>query len=235
MTCIGGTLPQNIFVDFQLSRKLFDKHWWDLNTFFGEFQPSRIIIDMHLWDLDATSFRRFSAIKNTFEMHWWDLNTKSFRRFSAIKNIYWHALGWPEHKIVSANFSYQEHLLTCIGGTLTQNLFGNFHLSKLHTDMNWWDFTKKSFRWIQAIKNANYHALVRNFKKNHFGDFQLSTEYLFTCIVGTKTQNLFGEFQLSRMNIDMHWWDFTTKSFRRFSAIKNTYEHALMGLYHKIF
>ena len=82
----------------------------------------------------------------------------------------------------------------------------------MQIDMHWWEF-----------------------KKNHFGDFQLSTEYLFTCIVGTKTQILFGEFQLSRMNIDMHWWDFTTKSFRRFSAIKNTYEHALMGLYHKVF
>ena len=74
-----------------------------------------------------------------------------------------------------------------------------------------------------------------NLKQNEIGDFQLSGEYLCTCIVGTTTQNLLGEFQLSRMHIDMHSWDLTTKSFRRFSAIKNTYEHALMGLHRKIF
>ena len=31
MTCIGGTLTQNLFGDFQLSRILIDMHWWDLN------------------------------------------------------------------------------------------------------------------------------------------------------------------------------------------------------------
>ena len=29
--------------------------------------------------------------------------------------------------------------------------------------------------------------------------------------------------------IDMHWWDLNTKSFRRYSAIKKTYWHALVG------
>ena len=48
-------------------------------------------------------------------------------------------------------------------------------------------------------------------------------EYLLTCIGGTLTQNLFGDFQLSRILIDMHWWDLNTKSFRRFPAIKNTF------------
>ena len=28
---------------------------------------------------------------------------------------------------------------------------------------------------------------------------------------------------LLKILIDMHWWDLNTKSFRRFSAIKNTY------------
>ena len=63
-------------------------------------------------------------------MHWWDLNTKSFRRFSDIKNTYSHALVEPEHKIFSAIVSYKENLLTCIGGTWTQNHFGDFHAIK---------------------------------------------------------------------------------------------------------
>ena len=76
-----------------------------------------------------------------------------------------------------AFFSYQEYLLTCIGGTLTQNPMAFFSYQ----------------------------------------------EYLLTCIGGTLTQNLYGIFQLPRMLIDMHWWDLNTKSFLQFSAIKNTY------------
>ena len=38
-----------------------------------------------------------------------------------------------------AFFSYQEYLLTCIGGTLTQNLYGIFQLPRLLIDMHWWD------------------------------------------------------------------------------------------------
>ena len=167
-------------------------------------------------------------------MHWWDLNINSFRRFSAIKNTYWHALVWPEHKIVSTIFSFQEHLLTCIGGTLTQNHFGEFKLSKMHIDMHWWDFTTKSFRRFSAIKNTYSHALMEP-KHKIFSVIFSYQEYFWTNVGGTLTQNLFGAFQLSRKFIDMHWWDFTTKSFRRFSAIKNTYSHALMGPKHKIF
>ena len=115
LTCIGGTLTWNLFVDFQLSRILFDRHWWDLNTKF---------------------FRRFSAIKNTCCMHWCDMNKKSFRWFSAIKNTYLHALVGPEHKIFLAIFSYRLNLLTCIGGTLTQSLFGDFQLSRILIDMH---------------------------------------------------------------------------------------------------
>ena len=33
----------------------------------------------------------------------------------------------------------------------------------------------------------------------------------------------------------MHWWDLNTKSFQRFSAIKNTFRHALVGPQHKMF
>ena len=46
---------------------LIDMHWWDLKqNLFGEFQLSRILIDMHWWDLNTKSFRRISAIKNTY-------------------------------------------------------------------------------------------------------------------------------------------------------------------------
>ena len=144
-------------------------------------------------------------------MHWWDLNTKSFRQFSAIKNTFWHALMGPEHKIFSVNFSYQENLLTCIGGTLTQSLFVDFQQSRILMDMQWWDLNPKSFRWFSA------------------------TEKTLTCIGETWTRNLFGDLQLSRILIVMHWWDLNTKSFRQFSAIKNTFWHALMGPEHKIF
>ena len=189
--CNGGTLTQNLFGDFQLSRKLFDMHWWDLNT---------------------KSFRRFGAINKVIDMHWRDFNTKSFRHFSAIKNTYWHALVGPEHKSFSTAFSYQEYLFTCIGGTWTQSLFGDFQLSRILIDMHWRDFNTKSFRWFSGYQ-----------------------ENLLTCIGGTLIQGLFGDFQLSRILIDMHCRGFNTKSFRWFSAIKTTYSHALMEPKHKIF
>ena len=252
LTCIDGTLTQNLFGGFQLSRKHINMHWWDLKTesvrrfaaikntywhalvrpeekifsvvfsyqeyfltciggtwtrnLFGDFQRSRILVDMHWWDLNTKSFRRFSAIKNTCDMHWWDLNAKSFRRFSAIKNTCWHALVWHEQKIVSLIFSYQEYLFTCIGGTWTLNLFGDFQLSRKLFDMHWRDFNTKSFLAIFSYQ-----------------------EYLLTCIGAAWRQNLVGDFQLSRIFIDMHWGDLNTKSFCGFSAIKNTYWHALMG------
>ena len=253
LTCIGGTLTQSLFGDFQLSRKLFDMHWWDLNT---------------------KSFRRFAAIKNTFwhglvgpehkifsvifsyqenlltciggtwtrnlfgdlqlpriliVMHWWDLNPKSFRRFSAIKNTFWHALVGPEHKIFSVISSYQENFLTCNGGTLTQSLFGDFQLSRKLFDIHWWDLNTKSFRRFAAIKNNFWHALVGPEHKIFSVIFSYQ-ENLLTCIGGTWTRNLFGDLQLARILIVMYWWDLTTKSFRRFSAIKDTFWHALAGL-----
>ena len=236
LRCFGGTIPKNLFSDFQLSR---------------------ILIDMHCWDLKRKSFRRFSAIKNTYwhalvgiyhkifsaifrypeyfltcigvtwtqsrfgdiqlsrkliDMQWRDFNTKSFRRFSAIKNTYWHALVGPEKKIFSAIFSYQEKLLTCIGGTLTQNLSGDFQLSRIVIDMHWWEFTTKSSRRFSDVK-----------------------EYFLTCIDVTWTQSRFGDIQLSRTLIEMHWWDLDTKSFRWIQAIKNVYWDALVGLDQKIF
>ena len=166
-------------------------------------------------------------------MHWWDLNTKSFRRFSVIKNTCWHALVWHEQKIVSLIFSYQEYLLTCIGGAWTQNLFGDFQLSRKIFDMHWWDLNTKSFRWFSAIKNTCWHALVRHEQKIVSLIFSYQ-EYLFTCIGGTWTQSLFGDFQLTRILIDMHWWGLNTNSCRWFSAIKNIYWHALRWPEHKI-
>ena len=154
-------------------------------------------------------------------MHWRDFNTKSFPRFSAIKNTYWHALAGHEHKIFSTTFSYQENFLTCIGGTLTQTLFGDFQLSRLLIDMHWWDLNTKSFRRISVIKNTYWHALVLPEHKIVTAIFSFQ-EHLLKCIGGTLTQKLFGDFKLSKMYTDMPWWDFTKKSFRRFSAIKNT-------------
>ena len=143
-------------------------------------------------------------------MHWWDLNT-IFWRFSAIKNTYWHALVGLKHKIFLAIFSYQENLLICLGGILTQSLSGNFQLSRILIDMHWWGL------------NTNIFSVIFRYQ-----------EYFLTCIGGTLTQ-FFGDFQPSRILIDMHWSDLNTKSFRRFSAIKNTYLHALVGPEHKIF
>ena len=127
LTCLGGTLPKNLFGDFQLTRILMNMHWWNITqTPFGDFQLSRILIDMH----------------------WRDFNTKSFQRFSANKNTYWHALMGPEDKIFSTIFSYQEYLLTCIGVTWTQNRYGDIQLSRTPIEMHWWDLDTKAFRWI---------------------------------------------------------------------------------------
>ena len=183
-------------------------------------------------------------------MHWCYLNTKSFRRYSAFKNTYWDALVGLEHKIFSATFSYQEYSLTCIGGTWTQNLFGEFKLSKMYIEMHWWDYTKKSFRRFSAIKKTYWHALAGlkhkifsatfsyqeysltciggTWTQNLFGELKLS-KCILTCIGGTLPKYLFGDFQLSRMLNHMHWWDLNTNSFRRFAAIKNTYGCALVG------
>ena len=162
-------------------------------------------------------------------MHWWDLNTKSFRWFPAIKKIFWHAFVGPEHKSFSVISSYQENFLTCIGGTLTQSLFGDFQLSRKLFDMHWWDLNTKYLRRFAAIKNTFWHALVGPEHKIFSVIFSYQ-ENLLTCIGGTWTRNLIGDLQLSRILIVMHWWDLTTKIFQRFSAIKNTFWHALAGL-----
>ena len=142
--CIGGTLTQNRSGDFQLSRKLID-------------------------------------------MRWWDLNTNSFQRFAAIKNTYWHALVGSSHKIFSTIFSYQEYLLTCIGGVFTQNRFDDFQLSRILIGMHWWDINAKSFRWISAIKNAYWHALVGLYHKSFSAIFSYQ-EYLFAFMIGPKNK-----------------------------------------------
>ena len=213
LTCIGGTLPQNLFGDFQLSRILMNMYWWDFTTSFRRFSAikntyehalmgpkhkifSAICSDQgYLWiciggTLTQNLFGDFQLSRIFIDMRWWDLNTNSFRRLSAIKNTYWHALVGPEHKIFSAIFSYQENSLTCIGGTLTQNFFGDFQLSRILINLHWWHLNTKSFRRFSAIKNTYWHALV------------------------AWTQNCFVDFQLSRILIDMHWWDLNTKSFR---------------------
>ena len=157
-----------------------------------------------------------------------------FRRFSAIKNTYSYALMGPKHKIFSAICSDQENFWMCIGGTLTQNLFSDFQLSRILMNMHWWNLIGKSFQRFEAIKNSYCYALVGPSYKIFPAIFSYQ-EYLLTCIGVTWTQNRFGDFKLSRTPIDMHWWDLNTKSFRRFSAIKNTYWHALKGPKHLIF
>ena len=278
--CIGGTLTQNRFGDFQLSRTLIDLHWWHLNTksfrWFSAIKktyshalmgPKRKIFSAicsdqeYLWmciggTLTHNLFGDFQLSRIRMNMHWWNLNTKSFQWFAAIKNTNCYALMGPEHQIFSVIFSYQEYLLTCIGGTLTQNLFGDLQRSRILRDMHWWDFNTISCRRFSAFKNTYFYALVGPQHKifssiscyqqylltwfvgpehRNFSAIFSYQEYLLTYIGGALTQNLFGEFQLSRMHIDMHWWDFTTKSFRRFSVIKNTYSHPLMRLKNKIF
>ena len=161
--------------------------------------------------LTQSLFVTFQPSRIPFDMHWWGLNTKFFQRFAAIKNSYSHALMGPKHKIVSAICNDQEHSWICKGGTLTQNLFGDFQLSRILIYMHWWDLNTKSFRWFSAIKNTYSHALM-----------------------GPK-HSFFGDFQPSRIFIDMHWCDLNTKSFRWFSAIKKTYWHALVGPEHEIF
>ena len=161
---------------------------------------------MHWWDLNTNLFDDFQLSRKLFDMHWWDLKTNTFWRFAAIKNTYWHALVGPEHKIFSAIWSYQENLLNCIGGTLTQSLFVDFQQSRILIDMLWWDLKQVFFRDFQPSR-----LLI----DMHWWD--LNT-------------NLFDDFQLSRILIYMHWWNLNTKSSRRFSAIKKTYGHRLAGL-----
>ena len=185
LTCIGWTLPQNLFVDFQLSRIFMN-------------------------------------------MLWWEFTTKSFRQFAAIKNTYGYPLVGFLPKIFSVIFSYQEYSLTCIGGTWTRNLFGDLQLSRILIVRHWWDLNLKSFHRFSAIKNTYEHALMGLYHKI-FWAFCSDQEYLWISIGGIFTQSLFGDFQLSRILIDMHWWELNTKSFRRFAAIKNTYCNALVG------
>ena len=168
------------------------------------------------------------------DMLWWDLNNKSLRRFPTLKNTYWHALVGPEHKIFSAILSYQEYLLSYIGGTWTQHLLGNFQLSRTLIDMHWGDFNTKSFRRFSAIKEIYWHALVGPWHKTFLAYFSYQ-EYFWTCIDRTLTQILFSDLQQSILLIDMHWLELNPKSFRWISAIKNAYWIALVGLYHKIF
>ena len=137
---IGGTLTQNLFGDFQLSRILMN-------------------------------------------MHWWNLNTKSFRRFSVNKNFYWHALVLPEHKIFSAIFRYQEYLLTCIGGTWTQNLFDDFQLPKSLLTCIGGTLTQSLFGDSQ-LSRILWHALVEPERKVVSAIFSYR-EHLLTCIEGT--------------------------------------------------
>ena len=131
------------------------------------------------------------------DMHWWDLNTKSFRRFSAINITYWHALVGPQQKIFSAIFSYQKYLLTCIGGTLTQNRFSDFQLSRILIDMHWRNLNTKIFQRFSAIKITYWHALVGPQQKIFSAIFSYE-EYLLTYIGKTLTQKFFGNFKLSR-------------------------------------
>ena len=169
--------------------------------------------------------------------------------FSYQQNTFSHALLGPKHKTFSVNFRYQEYLWTCIDGTLPQNLLGDLQRSRILMDIHWWDFYPKSFRWFSAIKNTYWHALVGpeheifsaicsyqeylftctcgTWTRHLFGNLQLS-RILIDCIGGTLTQILFGNFQLSKMHSDMHWWDFTIKSFRWISAIKKENWHALV-------
>ena len=182
-------------------------------------------------------------------MHWWEFKKIISAIFSYQQNTFSHALLGPKHKTFSVNFSYQEYLWTCIDGTLPQNLLGDLQRSRILMDIHWWDFYPKSFRWFSAIKNTYWHALVGpeheifsaicsyqeylftctcgTWTRHLFGNLQLS-RILIDCIGGTLTQILFGNFQLSKMHSDMHWWDFTIKSFRWISAIKNANWHALV-------
>ena len=134
--------------------------------------------------LTLNHFGDFQLSRKLIDMHWRDFNTKSFPRFSAIKNTYWHALAGHEHKIFSTTFSYQENFLTCIGGTLTQTLFGDFQLSRILIDMHLWELTTKSFRRFSVIKNTYWHALVLPEHKVFSAIFRYQ-ECLWTCIGGT--------------------------------------------------
>ena len=116
---------------------------------------------------------------------------------------------------------------------LNTKSFRRFQLSRILIYMHWWNLNTKSFRRFSPIKKTYWHALAGPEHKIFSAIFSY-LENLMTCFGGTSTQSLFVDFQLSRTLIDMHWWDLNT-IFWRFSAIKNTYWHALVGPKHKIF
>ena len=68
-----------------------------------------------------------------------------------------------------------------------------------------------------CVRSSTWWVRTRNGHKVGRTHFSLGGAY-------TKTLTW-----LLKILIDMHWWDINTKSFRRFSAIKNTYRHALVG------
>ena len=104
-----------------------------------------------------------------------------------------------------------------LGGTYTKTL--TWPLIIL-IDMHWWDLNTKSyafFSYQEYLLTCIGWTLTQNLMA--FFSYQ---EYLLTCIGGTLTKS-YGIFQLSRILIDMHWWDLNTKSLWHFSATKNTY------------
>ena len=138
------------------------------------------------------------------------------------------------HKNFSVNFSYQECKLTYIGEILKHNHFDDFQLSRDTYSHALLGPKHKIFSLIFSYQENFLTCICGTWTRHLFGDLQLSRK-LIECIGGTLTKILFGNFQLSKMHSDMHWWDFTIKSFRWISAIKNAYWHALVELYHKIF
>ena len=226
---IGGTLTRNLFGDFQLSKRLLNMPWWILNT---------------------KAFQGFAVIEKTYCFALVGPEHQILGRFSGFKKTYEHELMGPKHKIFSVIFSYQEYLLTCVGGTWTQTLFSDLQLSRILIGMHWWDLNTKSFRRFQlsrilicmhwrdfntnsfrqfaAIKNNYSHAMIGP-KHKIISAICSDQEYLWMCIGGTLTQNPFGDFQLSRILMNIHWWNVNTKSFQRFAAIKKTYCYALVG------
>ena len=144
----------------------------------------------------------------------------------------------PEHQMFSATFNYQEYLLSCIGGNLTQNLFAEFQVSRMHIDMHWWDFKTKSFWRFSAIKrilihvhwwdlntksSSRFSAIINTYwnalvgpEHQIFSSYFSYQDYFFACFGGTWTPKLFGEFQLSRKLVVMHWWDLNTTFFDDF-------------------
>ena len=161
-------------------------HWWNLNTkyfrrfsaiknifwqalglggtltqnLFGRFSYQEYLLTCIGGTWTQNLLRNFQLSRTLIDMPWWDLNTESSQQFSAIKNTYWHALVGPWHKILSAYFSYQENLLTCIDRTLAQFLFSDWQRSKILMVMHWWDLKPKFFQRFSANKNTYEHALV---------------------------------------------------------------------------